>query len=310
MNKIQENKLYDIIVIGGGPAAVSSAIYASRKGASVGLIAENIGGQVLTTNDIENIIGISKTTGAEYADSLEQHLNNTDVEIYLGHKVVEIKDAEIKQVITDDKKVISSKAVIIATGAKHKHLNIPGEKEYAGKGVHYCSTCDGPFYRNLDVCIVGGGNAGVEAAKDMSKIAKNVTLFEYMPKLSADMVLQKDLYANEKIKIITNAKVEKVEGSQYVTSLTYTDRATNEQKVVNTDAMFVEIGLIPNTDIFKDLLKLNKIGEIEINNLNETSIKGIFAAGDCTTVAYKQIVISVGEGAKAALSAFNYISKI
>lgn len=300
--------IYDTIVIGAGPAAMSSAIYAIRKGLKTGIIAETVGGQVLTTNDIENIIGTVKTTGPDFAHSLEKHAKEYEIPFYKGHLVEKIIDEkEYKILITNDKKEFKTKTVIIATGAKHRELNIEGEKEYTGKGVHYCSTCDGPFYRNLDVLVVGGGNSGVEAALDMVNIAKSVVLMEFMPTLKADNVLQDKLYSNEKIKVITNAQTKKVSGEQFVKQVSYIDRETNEEHTLNVDGMFIEIGLSANTTAFKDVVETNKIGEIVIDEKNMTNVAGIFAAGDCTTVMHKQIIIAMGEGAKAALSAFNYI---
>ena len=306
--KIDVYTMYDVVVVGAGPASVSSAIYSARKGLKVAMIGDVIGGQVLTTNGIENIIGIPSTTGYDFSNSLEIHAKENEIAFHRGHKVVEIIDnKDYKIVKTDDDLIIKTKTVIIGTGAKHRELNVVGEKEFVGKGVHYCSTCDGPFYRNLDVSIIGGGNSGVEAALDMSNIAKSVNLIEFLPELKADKILQEKVYSNSKIKVITNAQVKEIKGSQFVTSLEYINRETKEIIDLKTDGVFVEIGLLPNTDIFKGLLDMNKLGEIKINELNETSVEGIFAAGDCTSVAYKQIIISMGEGAKAGLSAFNYI---
>ncbi|WP_068267954.1 FAD-dependent oxidoreductase [Caviibacter abscessus] len=304
-----DNKTYyDVIVIGAGPAAMSAAIYSIRKGLVTGIIGDIIGGQVTTTNEIENIIGIPKTTGSDFSLSLEKHAKEYEIPFYKGHIVKEIKvDVKDKIVISDDNISFRTKTVIIATGAKHRELNVEGEKEYIGKGVHYCSTCDGPFYRNLNVVVVGGGNSGVEAALDLSNIAKSVILMEFMPSLKADKVLQEKLYENNKITVMPNTKIEKISGTQFVTNLEFVDRETNETKIIDTDGIFVEIGLIANTDPFKNLVDVNKAGEIIIDNSNMTNVPGIFAAGDCTTVLHKQIIISMGEGAKAALSAFNYI---
>lgn len=305
---MDDKAYYDVIIIGAGPAAMSAAIYSIRKGLVTGIIGDIIGGQVTTTNEIENIIGIPKTTGSDFSLSLEKHAKEYEIPFHKGHVVKEIKvDGKDKIVISDDNISFKTKTVIIATGAKHRELNVEGEKEYVGKGVHYCSTCDGPFYRNLNVVVVGGGNSGVEAALDLSNIAKSVTLMEFMPALKADEVLQKKLYENEKITVMPNTKIESISGTQFVTNLKCTDRGTGETKELTTDGIFVEIGLIANTDPFKNLVDTNKVGEIIIDNANMTNIPGIFAAGDCTTVLHKQIIVSMGEGAKAALSAFNYI---
>lgn len=306
--KIDENTLYDVTVIGTGPAATSAAIYAVRKGLNVAMIGVKVGGQVLDTNDIENIIGTTTTTGAKYAESLEKHMKEYPIAFKDGHLVKEVKkDGKDKILVTDDGKEYRTKTVIIATGAKHRHLGIPGEEEFTGKGVHFCTTCDGPFYKGLDVTIVGGGNSGVEAALDMSGIAKSVTLIEFMPELKADQVLQDKLAERENITVHKNTATKEVKGTEFVEKIVYANRDTNEDVEVKMDGLFIEIGLSANTSVVEGVVERNKIGEIIIDENNMTSEKGIFAAGDCTTVKHKQIVIAVGEGAKAALSAFNYL---
>ena len=209
---------------------------------------------------------------------------------------------------TDYFKKYKTKTIILATGAKPRSLNIPGEAEYVGKGVHYCSTCDGPFYKGLDVAVIGGGNSGVEAALDMSGIAKNVTLIEFMPELKADKVLQEKLAQRENVNVILNSATTEVLGTEFVENLKYKNRATNEEKTLKLDGIFIEVGLSPSSEIVKDLVELNKVGEIVINPLNnETSVEGIFAAGDVTSIKQKQIIVAMGEGAKAALGAFEYL---
>ena len=307
--KIDENKLYDVTVIGSGPAAVSAAIYAARKGLNVAMVGVKIGGQVLDTNEIENIIGTVLTTGAKFAETLEKHLKEHEIAFKEGHLVKEIKeDRKDKILITDDGKSYKTKTVIVATGAKPRSLNIPGEAEYVGKGVHYCSTCDGPFYKGLDVAVIGGGNSGVEAALDLSGIAKSVTLIEFMPELKADKVLQEKLAEQPNVKTILNSATVKVNGNEFVESIVYKSRETDEEKTLNVEGMFVEIGLSPRSEVVKDLVETNKIGEIVINpENNSTSVAGIFAAGDVTNIRQKQIIIAMGEGAKAALGAFEYL---
>ncbi len=306
--KIDENILYDVTVIGTGPAATSAAIYAVRKGLNVAMIGVKVGGQVLDTNDIENIIGTTTTTGSKYAESLEKHMKEYPIAFKDGHLVKEVKkDGKDKILVTDDGKEYRTKTVIVATGAKHRHLGIPGEEEFTGKGVHFCTTCDGPFYKGLDVTIVGGGNSGVEAALDMSGIAKSVTLIEFMPELKADQVLQDKLAERENITVHKNTATKEVKGTEFVEKIVYANRDTNEDVEVKMDGLFIEIGLSANTSVVEGVVERNKIGEIIIDENNMTSEKGIFAAGDCTTVKHKQIVIAVGEGAKAALSAFNYL---
>ena len=307
--KIDENKLYDVTVVGSGPAAVSAAIYAARKGLNVAMIGVKIGGQVLDTNEIENIIGTVLTTGAKFAETLEKHLKEYEIAFKEGHLVKEIKeDGKDKILVTDDGKSYKTKTVIVATGAKPRSLNIPGEAEYVGKGVHYCSTCDGPFYKGLNVAVIGGGNSGVEAALDLSGIAKSVTLIEFMPELKADKVLQEKLTEQPNIKTILNSATVRVNGNEFVESIVYKSRETDEEKTLNVEGMFVEIGLSPRSEVVKDLAETNKIGEIVINpENNSTSVAGIFAAGDVTSIRQKQIIIAMGEGAKAALGAFEYL---
>ena len=307
--KIDENKLYDVTVVGSGPAAVSAAIYAARKGINVAMVGVKIGGQVLDTNEIENIIGTVLTTGAKFAETLEKHLKEHEIAFKEGHLVKEIKeDGKDKILVTDDGKSYKTKTVIVATGAKPRSLNIPGEAEYVGKGVHYCSTCDGPFYKGLDVAVIGGGNSGVEAALDLSGIAKSVTLIEFMPELKADKVLQEKLAEQPNVKTILNSATVRVNGNEFVESIVYKSRETDEEKTLNVEGMFVEIGLSPRSEVVKDLVETNKIGEIVINpENNSTSVAGIFAAGDVTNIRQKQIIIAMGEGAKAALGAFEYL---
>ena len=308
--KLNETELYDVLIVGTGPAAVASAVYAVRKGLKTAMIGTKIGGQVLDTNEIENVIGLTKTTGSEFSKKLETHAKEYEIALKEGNYVREIKeDGKNKIVTTDDGKSYSTKTVILATGAKWRELNVPGEQDYKGKGVHYCATCDGPFYKNLDVAIIGGGNSGVEAALDMAGIAKSVTLVEFMPDLKADKILQEKLTERENITVITNAQVTEVYGETFTTGLKYKERSTEEMKDLKIDGMFIEIGLVPNTEFIKGYVETTKFGEIIINEVNSTNVKGIFAAGDVTTVKYKQIIIAMGEGAKAALGAFDYLIK-
>ena len=308
--KLNETELYDVLIVGTGPAAVASAVYAVRKGLKTAMIGTKIGGQVLDTNEIENVIGLTKTTGSEFSKKLETHAKEYEIALKEGNYVREIKeDGKNKIVTTDDGKSYSTKTVILATGAKWRELNVPGEQDYKGKGVHYCATCDGPFYKNLDVAIIGGGNSGVEAALDMAGIAKSVTLVEFMPDLKADKILQEKLTERENITVITNAQVTEVYGETFTTGLKYKERSTEEMKDLKIDGMFIEIGLVPNTEFIKVYVETTKFGEIIINEVNSTNVKGIFAAGDVTTVKYKQIIIAMGEGAKAALGAFDYLIK-
>lgn len=308
--KLDVNIKYDIAVIGAGPAAVSAAIYGSRKGLKVAMIGDLVGGQLINTNDIENIIGTPLTNGFDFSQSLEKHLNEYEIAFYKGHKVKKvIKESKDNILILDDELEVKSKTVIVATGAIWKKLGIEGEDKYAGKGVHYCATCDGPFYRNKDVVIIGGGNSGVEAAIDLSNIAKTITLVEYSSTINADEVLKNKLSSLENVKILTSSAAQSVTGNLFAEGLKILNRDSNVVEEIKTDGIFVEIGTVANTSFVSDILDINTNSEIKIDSVNKTSVEGIFAAGDCTDVRYKQVIIAMGEGAKAALSAYEYLIK-
>lgn len=308
--KLDVNIKYDIAVIGAGPAAVSAAIYGARKGLKVAMIGDLVGGQLINTNDIENIIGTPLTNGFDFSQSLEKHLNEYEIAFYKGHKVKKVlKDSKDNILILDDELEVKSKTVIVATGAIWKKLGIEGEDKYAGKGVHYCATCDGPFYRNKDVVIIGGGNSGVEAAIDLSNIAKTITLVEYSSTINADEVLKNKLSSLENVKILTSSAAQSVTGNLFAEGLRILNRDSNAVEEIKTDGIFVEIGTVANTSFVSDILDINTNSEIKIDSVNKTSVEGIFAAGDCTDVRYKQVIIAMGEGAKAALSAYEYLIK-
>ena len=308
--KLDVNIKYDIAVIGAGPAAVSAAIYGARKGLKVAMIGDLVGGQLINTNDIENIIGTPLTNGFDFSQSLEKHLNEYEIAFYKGHKVKKvIKESKDNVLILDDELEVKSKTVIVATGAIWKKLGIEGEDKYAGKGVHYCATCDGPFYRNKDVVIIGGGNSGVEAAIDLSNIAKTITLVEYSSTINADEVLKNKLSSLENVKILTSSVAQSVTGNLFAEGLKILNRDSNVVEEIKTDGIFVEIGTVANTSFVSDILDINTNSEIKIDSVNKTSVEGIFAAGDCTDVRYKQVIIAMGEGAKAALSAYEYLIK-
>lgn len=308
--KLDVNIKYDIAVIGAGPAAVSAAIYGARKGLKVAMIGDLVGGQLINTNDIENIIGTPLTNGFDFSQSLEKHLNEYEIAFYKGHKVKKvIKESKDNVLILDDELEVKSKTVIVATGAIWKKLGIEGEDKYAGKGVHYCATCDGPFYRNKDVVIIGGGNSGVEAAIDLSNIAKSITLVEYSSTINADEVLKNKLSSLENVKILTSSAAQSVTGNLFAEGLKILNRDSNVVEEIKTDGIFVEIGTVANTSFVSDILDINTNSEIKIDSVNKTSVEGIFAAGDCSDVRYKQVIIAMGEGAKAALSAYEYLIK-
>ena len=295
----------DVVVIGGGPAGVSSAIYTSRKGLHTTLISDRIGGQVQDTKGIENMISINYTEGKDLSNSLNKHMSDYEINILEHRKVKKIRNDELKFLELDSGEKISSKAIIIATGAEWKELGIEGEKEYNGRGVAFCPHCDGPYYKGKDICVIGGGNSGVEAAIDLAGIVKSVKIIEYSPKLNADGVLIEKMNKLNNIDIITNARTNKIIGDgKKVTALEYEDRESKELKVLNLEGIFVQIGLVPNSNFLNNLVKTNKYGEILVDDKNRTNIDRVYAAGDVTNVPYKQIIIAMGEGAKVGLSVF------
>ncbi|AOE49039.1 alkyl hydroperoxide reductase subunit F [Kangiella sediminilitoris] len=300
--------LQDVVVIGGGPAGVSSAIYSARKGLKVTLIADRIGGQVKDTMGIENLISVPKTTGPELVGALQTHMDEYDITIKEHLRVTEVNQGDIKSIALSSGEVIDTKTVIIATGAKWRELGIPGEKENVGNGVAYCPHCDGPFFKGKDVAVIGGGNSGIEAALDLAGIVKSVTVFEFMPELKADQVLVDQAEGKDNITILKNVATQEIhaDGGK-VSSISYQDRATETTHSIDLDGVFVQIGLVPNTSFLGDVVETTKFGEIVINEKCETSQPGIYAAGDVTTVPYKQIVVSMGEGSKASLASFEYL---
>ncbi len=305
--------LQDITVIGAGPAGVAAAIYAARKGLNVTMVADRIGGQVKDTVGIENLISVPKTTGAELTGNMQAHLSDYDINIKEFLRVDRIekgtKDNNAwKKLHLSSGEVIESKTVIVATGAKWRELGIPGEKENIGSGVAFCPHCDGPFFKGKDVAVVGGGNSGIEAALDLAGMVNHVTVFEFLPELKADKVLVDKALAHERITIIKNvAAKEVIADSGKVVALAYENRASGEIVKHNLSGIFVQIGLMPNSDFLQGIAERTKHGEVIIDERCQTTEPGIFAAGDVTTVPYKQIVIAMGEGAKASLSAFDYI---
>jgi len=302
-----ELPLQDVVIIGGGPGGVSAAIYSARKGLKVTMVAKTFGGQVKDTMGIENLISVSKTTGPELVGSLKEHMNDYDVTLKEHLSVESIENNEIKTLTLSSGEKITTKALIIATGARWRELGIPGEKENIGNGVAYCPHCDGPFYKGKDIAVVGGGNSGIEAALDLAGIVKSVTVFEFMPDLKADKVLVDKALATDNITIIKNAETREIKASNgKVDRIEYKDRETDKLKTIELEGVFVQIGLVPNSHFVKDLVKLNPYGEIVIDEKCKTSVEGIFACGDVTTVPYKQIVVSMGEGSKASLVAFEY----
>jgi len=307
-NTQQSLPLQDVTVIGGGPGGVSAAIYSARKGLNVTIIAETFGGQVKETMAIENLISVPKTTGPELVGSLKQHMSDYEITLKEHVRVTEVEQGEIKTLTLSTGEKITTRTVIIATGARWRELGVPGEQENIGNGVAYCPHCDGPFFKGKDVAVIGGGNSGIEAALDLAGIVKSVTVFEFLPELKADKVLVDQAESKSNITIFKNVatkQITAVDGK--VNGIEYKDRRTDEVRHRELVGVFIQIGLVPNSQFVKDTIKLNQFGEIEINDKCQTSEQGIFACGDVTTVPYKQIVISMGEGARASLAAFEYM---
>ena len=309
--KISAKPAFDVLVVGGGPAGASAAIYAARKGIRTGVAAERFGGQVLDTMAIENFISVQETEGPKLAVALEEHVKQYDVDIMnlqRADALVPGQNGEPHQVKFASGATLKAKTVILATGARWREMNVPGEQQYRNKGVAYCPHCDGPLFKGKRVAVIGGGNSGVEAAIDLAGIVAHVTLLEFDVQLRADAVLQRKLHSLPNVTVITHAQTTEVTGDgQKVNGLRYKDRQSGETLTVELEGIFVQIGLLPNTDWLKGTVELSPRGEIIVDNRGETSIPGVFAAGDVTTVPYKQIVIAVGEGAKASLSAFDHL---
>jgi alkyl hydroperoxide reductase subunit F len=302
----QPPKQYDVVVLGGGPAGTSAAIYSARKGLKTAIVAQRLGGQVQETVGIENMISVPYTEGRRLAADLEKHVRNYAVDLLDNRKVERILDhGKHKELHLQGGEVLHASALILATGAKWRELGIPGEKDYLGRGVAFCPHCDGPFYKGKRVAVIGGGNSGVEAGIDLAGICAHVTLVEYSEQLKADEVLVKNLRGLPNVTVITNARTTEVVGNgQTVVALRYQDRPSEKIHEVALDGVFVQIGLVPNSAVAKDLVTTNRMGEVVIDERCRTSRPGIYAAGDVSSVPFKQIVIAMGEGAKAALTAF------
>lgn len=312
VEQLNQRSVYDVLIIGSGPAGAASAVYSARKGIRTGLMGERFGGQILDTVDIENYISVPKTEGAKLATALKSHVDDYDVDVIDAQTATAlIPGAEPgmpHQIETASGAVLKSRTIIISTGARWRNMNVPGEDQYRTRGVTYCPHCDGPLFKGKHVAVIGGGNSGVEAAIDLAGVVKHVTLLEFAPELKADSVLQDKVRSLPNVDIIVNAQTTEVKGDgQKVTGLSYKDRVSETEHELALEGIFVQIGLLPNTQWLEGTVARNRIGEIEIDAKCETSVKGVFAAGDCTTVPYKQIIIATGEGAKASLSAFDYL---
>lgn len=311
--KLSAKEPFDVLIVGGGPAGSAAAIYAARKGIRTGIVAERFGGQVLDTLDIENYISVLKTDGLRFAQDLEKHVSHYNVDIMNLQKVQKLVPASatggLIEVHTESGAILKSRTVILSTGARWRSMNVPGEEEYRTKGVTYCPHCDGPLFKNKKVAVIGGGNSGVEAAIDLAGVVNHVTLLEFSDHMRADEVLQQKLHSLPNVDVILNAQTTEVVGANgKVNGLNYLDRLNNTNQHLDLEGIFVQIGLLPNTGFLQGIVKLTEpMREIEIDAYGKTNVPGIFAAGDCTNVPYKQIIIAAGEGAKAALSAFDYL---
>jgi alkyl hydroperoxide reductase subunit F len=299
---------FDVLVVGGGPAGAAAAIYAARKGIRTGIAAERLGGQLLDTVGIENFISVRETEGHKLATGLEQHVTTYDVDVMNMQRAEALIPGELIEVKLAGGGILKARSVIIATGARWREINVPGEREYRNRGVAYCPHCDGPLFKGKRVAVIGGGNSGVEAAIDLAGLVSHVTLIEFDAQLRADAVLKARLRSLPNVTIITGAQTTEVTGDgERVNGLIYKDRQSGALHTVELAGVFVQIGLVPNTDWLKGTVKLTPRGEVEVDARGQTSVPGVFAAGDCTVVPYKQIVIAVGEGAKASLSAFDHL---
>ena len=307
--KIAAKAPYEVLIIGGGPAGAAAAIYSARKGIRTGLAAERFGGQVLDTMAIENFISVQETEGPRMVAQLEQHVRQYEVDIMNLQRAEKlVTGGELIEVQLANGASLKSRTVILSTGARWRQMNVPGEDQYRNRGVAYCPHCDGPLYKGKRVAVIGGGNSGVEAAIDLAGIAAHVTLLEFDHQLRADAVLQRKLHSLANVTVVTSAMTTEVTGDgSKVTGLVYEDRGNNEHRTVELEGIFVQIGLLPNTEWLKGTVALSPRGEIMVDARGQTSIPGVFAAGDVTTVPYKQIVIAMGDGSKAALSAFDHL---
>ena len=310
--KLSQKEAFDVLIVGGGPAGAAAGVYAARKGIRTGIVAERFGGQTNDTLGIENYPSVLETDGPKFAAALEAHTRFYEVDIMNLQQAEGLVPAATPGGLIEVKlangATLKSKTVILSTGARWRNVNVPGEAEYKNKGVAYCPHCDGPLFKGKDVAVIGGGNSGIEAAIDLAGVVRHVTVVEFMPELKADAVLVKKLNSLPNVTVHTNAQTMEITGAQgRVNALRYKDRATNEEHTVALEGVFVQIGLVPNTEFLKGTVELSKFGEIIVNAKGETNVPGVFAAGDCTTVPFKQIVIAAGDGAKAALSAFDHL---
>jgi alkyl hydroperoxide reductase subunit F len=313
--KIDAKEAFDMLMVGGGPAGAAAAVYAARKGIRTGVVSENMGGQTLDTLGIENYISVKETQGPKFALALEEQVRSYDVDIMNMQRAKALRlntglDKNLIEVQLESGATVRSKSVVISTGARWKNINVPGERELKNKGVAYCPHCDGPLFKGKHVAVIGGGNSGVEAAIDLAGVVGQVTLIEFDKALRADAVLVRKLHSLPNVTVITHAQTTEITGDQKVNGLIYKNRADDQLHTVALEGVFIQIGLVPNTDWLKGVVALSKHGEIIVDEKGQTSVPGVFAAGDATTVPFKQIIIAAGDGAKAALGAFDHLMRM
>lgn len=305
-SELSDKDPYDVLVVGGGPAGASAAIYAARKGIRTGIVAERFGGQVMDTMGIENFISVKRTEGPKLVANLEEHVKEYDIDVMNLQRAKRLEKKELIEVELENGAILKSKSVIVSTGARWRNVGVPGEAEFKNKGVAYCPHCDGPLFTGKDVAVIGGGNSGIEAAIDLAGIVKHVTVLEFMPELKADAVLQERLNSLPNVTVLKNVQTKEITGTDKVNGISYIDRETEEVHHVELQGVFVQIGLVPNTDWLGETVERVR-GEIVTDKHGATNVPGVFAAGDCTNNPYKQIIISMGSGANAALGAFDYL---
>ena len=309
IEKLDTNIIYDVLIIGGGPAGLNAALYAKRKGLVTGLISERSGGQVLDTSSVENYLGYRSISGVELAEDFKKHVDSLDIPRE-DRPAISLKlENTIKEVILEDDISYKSKSIIIATGSKPRKLNVEGEEDFSGRGLTYCAICDGPMFMEEDVIVAGGGNSAVEAALDMAKIANTVTIV-HRSEFRADQVLIDELEKLDNVKVHLNTQILKISGDMLVEKIQVHDKEKDQVYEIEAGGLFVEIGHLANNSLFKDILELNDQGEIIVDKYGRTNIKGVFAAGDVTEVPYKQIIMAAGDGAKSALAVNDYLKTL
>lgn len=306
-SEFENKEPFDVLVVGGGPSGASAAIYAARKGIRTGLVAERFGGQVNDTLGIENFISVKYTEGPQLVANIEQQVKEYDIDVMKLQRAKRLEKKDLIEIELENGAVLKSKTVIVSTGARWRNVGVPGEAEFKNKGVAYCPHCDGPLFTGKDVAVIGGGNSGIEAAIDLAGIVRHVTVLEFAPELKADAVLQDRLYSLPNVTVLKNVQTQEITGTDKVNGISYVERDTGATKHIELQGVFVQIGLVPNTDWLADTVERTRTGEIVVDSHGATNVPGVFAAGDCTNSPYKQIIISMGSGATAALGAFDYL---